>query len=131
MTRSESISPVHRLKAWLVEDREKLLVANVSQIVATYSGSGDEGMYEGIHIIDEQGHPVEYSFPEGVETLIETAIDTLAPYGYENNEGGGGEVRLSPSSGMISHQSYFVTTEYNNEETYQWPILLSMRNQVR
>jgi hypothetical protein len=115
---AEDNSPVQQLKDWLAKEREGLLAANVSQMVATYSGSGDEGMYEGICIADDRGRPVEYSMPEKVETLIEEAIDTLALSGYENNEGGGGEIRLFPRTGSITHQSYFNTIEYRDEDEY-------------
>lgn len=110
--------PVQQLKDWLAKEREGLLAANVATIVAAYSGSSDEGMYEGAVVLDERGLAVKYEVPAEIEALLERAVDTLAPAGYEINEGGGGEIRLFSSSGTISHRSYFVTIEYNSEDAY-------------
>ena len=111
---------VAQLKQWLSEKRQALETAGVAVIEGTYRGDGDEGHFEGIDVIDSQGLPIEFDLPKKIADLIESLADQLAPPGYEDGDGGGGEVRLNVNTGSITHESYYLVFERSSQglETY-------------
>lgn len=98
-----------QLKQWLSSSRQDLKDAGVVAIIGTYSGEGDDGRFEEIRVIGEDEQDIDYKLPECVEGLIEQLEPELAPQGYENGDGGGGEFRLEVESGKITHESYFLS----------------------
>ena len=102
-------SALDQLKQWLSSSRQELKDAGVVAIIGTYSGEGDDGRFEEIRVIGEDEQDIDYKLPESVEGLIEQLEPELAPQGYENGDGGGGEFRLDVESGKITHESYFLS----------------------
>ena len=113
-------SALDQLKQWLSSSRQELKDAGVVAIIGTYSGEGDDGRFEEIRIIGEDEQDIDYQLPESVEGLIEQLEPELAPQGYENGDGGGGEFRLEVESGKITHESYFlsITRVYHMPEEH-------------
>jgi hypothetical protein len=109
MENATETSAVDQLKQWLSSSRQELIDAGVVAIIGTYSGEGDDGRFEEIRVIGGDEQDIEYKLPESVEGLIEQLEPELAPQGYENGDGGGGEFRLEVESGKITHESYFLS----------------------
>lgn len=118
MTDDTKDATINTLKAWLADNRQRLLDAGVSFILGGYEGSGDEGRFDELRILSESGLDVDFDLPQESAKLIEELCDAVAPDGYENGDGGGGEVRLSVEAGTIVHRSYYyeVVREENDEE---------------
>lgn len=118
--REKELSTIDRLKQWLSESRQSLESAGVAVIEGTYRGDGDEGNFESATALDAQGLPVTYEMPHRIVELLELLADELAPSGYEDGDGGGGEIRLHVDTGSITHQAYFFSMErtYEEEEAY-------------
>ena len=120
MEDKESPIGVAQLKQWLSENRQALETAGVAVIEGTYLGDGDEGHFQEIDVIDSQGLHIDFDLPEKIADLIESLADELAPPGYEDGDGGGGEVRLNVNTGSITHESYYLVFERSPQglETY-------------
>ncbi len=88
---------------------DQLRTAGVSEVIATFSGYGDEGRIEEIEFLDAQRQPASLSkeFPN-----LEKTFDVLLPDGYEDNEGSSGVVTLDVEHGRIT-----VDTNWNIIET--------------
>ncbi len=117
---AEDPTQILPLKKWLRRRRQALISAGVTEIVATYSGSGDEGNFEGIELVGSGGVPRGFPLPSRVAGLIEALVDELSPPNYEDGEGGGGELRLKVEDATILHESYEFVIERSShgEETY-------------
>jgi hypothetical protein len=87
---------------------------------ATYEGDGDEGNFQGIEALDNQGVPLEYSLPTDIEDLIESLADKLALPDYQDGTGGGGELRLQVDEGTITHEAHSFVIERSSHglDTY-------------
>lgn len=92
-------SALDQLKQWLSSSRQELKDAGVVAIIGAYSGEGDDGRFEEIRVIGEDEQDIDYKLPESVEGLIEQLEPELAPQGYENGDGGGGEFQLVVARG--------------------------------
>ena len=102
---------IARLKRWMSRNQSTLEQAGVAVITGTYSGSGDEGKFDEIHVVDGQGIWINYELPDAIRGLIEMLAECLSPPGYENEEGGGGEIGLHIGACTITHESYFYVVE--------------------
>jgi len=113
-------SALDQLKQWLSTSRQELKDTGVMAIIGTFSGEGDDGRFEEIRVIGEDERDIEYKLPESAQGLIEQLEPELAPQGYENGDGGGGEFRLEVESGKITHESYFlsITRVYHMPEEH-------------
>ena len=109
MENATETSAVDQLKQWLSSSRQELRDAGVVAIIGTYSGEGDDGRFEEIRVMGEDERDIDCKLPESVDGLIEHLEPELAPQGYENGDGGGGEFRLDVESGKITHESYFLS----------------------
>jgi hypothetical protein len=77
---------VEKLKAWVAEKIEVLKDATVEVVIADYSGSGDEGNWDGLSTEPAEAFD-KLSLPEikDLECLMEAACDQLAsPYPLAN-----------------------------------------------
>ncbi|WP_158790022.1 hypothetical protein [Granulicella sp. L60] len=54
--------------------------------------------------------------PSEIETLLEELVEELATPGYQDNDGGGGEIQLVVDTGTITHGSYYHVVERNPDE---------------
>lgn len=102
---------VKQLKQWLAHEKEALAAAGVSTIVGEYSGSGDEGFFNGVFVVGPNGLPSNYKLPLNIQKLIEQVTDIVAMPGYENNDGGGGSITLDIETAAITHESYDLIVE--------------------
>jgi len=109
-------STITRLKEWMTQNQTALKGAGVAILEASYSGSGDEGNFDGVEALSGDELPRDYEVPTEIETLLEALADDLATPGYQNNDGGGGQVRLIVDTGMITHESYYYSVERNADE---------------
>jgi hypothetical protein len=115
---------VNKLKAWVAARREELLGGGIATIIARYSGEGDQGwLDQDIDFLTgdvNAAKPFELDALETLRPLFEALHDELAPPGYENDDGGGGEFTLNVATGVLTHESYFFCTErsYNAAEAY-------------
>jgi hypothetical protein len=112
-------SAVGKLKAWIADNLEVLKATNIVTIIGEYSGSGDEGQWDGLSAepIDAIVNLDRDKFGE-LETLMDAACDELAEPGYQDGDGGGGDLKLIVSSGKLLHSSYFyeTTRSYTSED---------------
>ena len=116
-----SVTAVNQIKSWITANRDQLLQAGIVHIVARYSGEGDEGSLEDeIEFLTADEHLADPYEPDTLTTLLEQLHNELSPEGYENNDGGGGEFQINVTTGILTHESYFVYTErsYNKVEEY-------------
>ncbi len=114
-------SSVTGFKEWIAQNRQALLSASVATIIARYSGEGDEGwLEEEIDFLDSDGQRVKAYKPEALVDLFEALHGELAPEGYEDNDGGGGEFHVDVATGRLTHESYslYVERSYNGLEEY-------------
>ncbi len=120
MENRDSSIEVAQLKEWLAGNRLSLEAAGVAFIVGEYQGEGDEGLFTGTHALDVRGLQIDYSLPEEIADLIKAVAEQLADPDYEDGDGGGGEIRLSASTGAIVHEAYHFVTERSShgEEIY-------------
>lgn len=99
------------------EHRNDLMAKGVVRVVCEYSGYGDSGGVEQVTYLDENAKPVSRSQIEGnVDTAVRNYAESLLPAGFENNEGGQGEVvlELLSRSYVVNHgQNY---TEVHGEQ---------------
>lgn len=96
-------------KAALLALVDQLRTAGVSEVIATFSGYGDEGSIERIEFLDAQRQLVSLSeqFPN-----LEKTFEVLLPDGFEDNEGSSGVVTLDVERGRVT-----VDTDWNVIET--------------
>ena len=104
-------SEVKQLKQWLAQEKRALAAAGVTSIVGEYSGSGDEGNFNGVCVVGPNGFPSKYKLPPNIYELIEKVTDLMAMPGYEINDGGGGSITLNVEKGTIVHESYALIVE--------------------
>ncbi len=108
----EEKKAVNALKRWVQANRAELLSGGIATIVAFYSGEGDEGCLDDyLELQDKDGTSLESETPEGLHELLEALHDDVAPAGYQDNEGGGGEFRLDVETGAITHEAYYLVVE--------------------
>jgi len=120
MEDDNNLPEIEQLKQWLRDNRQALIDARISVFEATYEGDGDEGNFQGIEALDNQGVPLEYSLPTDIEDLIESLADRLALPDYQDGTGGGGELRLQVEDGSITHEAYSFVIERSSHglDTY-------------
>ena len=111
---------IRKLKRWLKGNQRALQAGHIATIVGWYDGSGDEGTFQGVETVDGKGLPAQYELPEEISALIEGVAEELEMPGYANNEGGGGEIRLTVDTGIISHESYYYATVRNEDERQEF-----------
>jgi hypothetical protein len=88
-----------------------LLKANgVQRLSIQYQGYGDEGNEE-VTIYTAQGEVDDFpeNLPSNMDDFPYQLVQHLDP-GFENEDGGGGEITVDLLQGTISHTSYFNET---------------------
>lgn len=92
---------------------KKLAEAGVASITLEYDGSGDSGQYEGCTAHNAVGEEIEVD--DGlIDDLQELCDEEVLPSGYENNDGGYGEITVDVPTRTIelSHNQRFTDTEW-------------------
>ena len=80
-----------------------LRAAAVAKVTVSYYGDGDEGRAEPPQLQDAAGNPVEDSCPPNDLDLctLGDLLESFAPEGYEDGEGGHGTVTFDMRTGKI------------------------------
>lgn len=91
------------------------------EIVVNYSGSGDScDSFEATICNEEDEFALTdvTSLPGGLIKKVEDAIWDLLPSGFENNEGGSGEVKIDIETGKITveHDQYYIESTHTSEK---------------
>lgn len=81
METEERVTAVNQMKSWLAANREQLLEAGVVQIVAGYSGEGDEGSLNEIEFLDKEARLMNFEELESLLPLFEKLHEELSPDG--------------------------------------------------
>jgi hypothetical protein len=111
MTPNISSYSATSLKLWLRKNRRRLVRAGVATITASYSGQGDHGRFDGFRVIDRNGIEIYYDLGMEFRDLVETLLKDVALPDFEQNLGGGGEIRCSIDTNTITHDSYYIVEE--------------------
>jgi hypothetical protein len=113
----------HEMDKWLEEAKEERLKGikeakaalfaylaaahpSVTRISASYSGSGDEGWVDEVRYYGANDEPAELR-DEKLGELVEHVFDHVTPVGFENNEGGEGEIHIYPAALKVVVQHTF------------------------
>ena len=88
----------------------------VAVVLASYEGSGDSGSIHSIVFKDAEGKTLEVE--RSLADRVCDVLDTFIPSGYENNEGGFGNVILNVGTGRVTleHSQRVEHTEDTTEE---------------
>jgi len=90
-------------KAALLAECDKLAAAGVTFVAVHFDGSGDSGVTEEVKCFDSDYYA--YEEHESVEhdaSHLQEFLETLVPYGYENDCGGFGDVVLDVDARKIT-----------------------------
>lgn len=97
----------------------ELFLLGVARVVGEYSGEGDSGDMETISYFDINNEPVKSNkkITEHKEQLIQ-CLWQFIPSGFENNEGGFGEVdfEIAQNRVMCKHNERITETNYTETE---------------
>ncbi len=113
------ITAVQTLKRWIEDNLQALHAAQIEVIAGEYSGYGDEGNWESISFEPAEAcENLDEELRDEIGELMENAYEDLAPCGYDQGDGGGGEIKLIVSSGKLFHSAYYLETEraYTEED---------------
>jgi hypothetical protein len=97
-----------RLKQW-----------GVAKVKAEYSGYGDSGCINHIAYLDSQDQPVNMDLVRAAsDPEIERVLYEFLPSGFENNDGGQGDVMIDVQSGTVKldHQENYTETKDSSQE---------------
>jgi hypothetical protein len=101
-------------KKAVLEFAADLRAAGVAKVSVSYSGDGDEGRAEPPQLQDAAGNPIEDSrLPSGLDLrTLADLLESFAPEGYEDGEGGQGTVTFDGETGKIrvEHNWYEVVS---------------------
>lgn len=112
--------PVKSVAKTLKEYCKELYKHGWKEIVVQYSGSGDNCDDFEAKIWNEED---EFSMddvkspPKEFMQKVQDAIWDLLPSGFENNEGGSGEVKIDIETGKITveHDQYYIESTHTSE----------------
>jgi hypothetical protein len=88
-----------------------LRATNVTQLVATYSGSNDEGWIDQIELIHADGTRAPLLAGQNITAemhdKLEGALFGFCPPGFEINEGGHGKITVDTATGRATVEDYY------------------------
>jgi hypothetical protein len=103
-TNREPLSPEEgAAKAAILVECEKFAAAGITFVAVHFDGSGDSGVTEEVKCYNldyyayDEHEPVEYD-----ATHLQEQFEVLAPFGYENDCGGFGDVVLDVGARKIT-----------------------------
>lgn len=99
-------------KATLLALIDQLRAAGVNEVIATFSGYGDEGSIETIEFLDvaKRAIAVQDQFPN-----LEKTFSVLLPDGFEDNDGSSGTLTLNVEQARIAADIDWNVTTTENE----------------
>ena len=105
-----------------VEVIPALLACGVANIEVAYSGYGDSGAIDGVQFRDAAGlRVVRDNIPQGVRENLETCAYAFLPAGFENNDGGQGNLTIDLPTRKITlqHEQNEVVAQ---QSTREWEV---------
>ena len=95
-----------------------MLEKGVRLVVIKYDGSGDEGYVDEITFADVEGKSVQLENDKKMKEELDEIAYVLLPEGWENDEGGYGEVRFEPETAKIRriHNQRYLDVQTEDEE---------------
>lgn len=93
----------------------------IVRVEMCYDGSGDDGeLYEIVYYSRYENELEcdisDVAISKSVERRLQDAAYSLAPEGYENNDGGKGTISLLVKERKVQHQHSQARIEYDDEE---------------
>ncbi len=79
----------------------------VTEVVATFSGSGDEGLLERMEYMNGTLYMDEPDYADELEELLEELFDARATCDWQNGEGGGGTLLVNTSDCTFTLEAYW------------------------
>lgn len=104
-------------KAVFKELAPKLFLNGVAKVHVEYNGEGDSGDIEHIAYLDTNDDSVDSGLPEGDEERLKNAIWPFVPAGFENNEGGFGNVDIDLTTNLVLCEHSERVTETHESST--------------
>jgi hypothetical protein len=91
---------------------------HITHILVRYSGSGDEGWIDELNYYNAKNEAIADINDEKLVNLVDDLFCYVTPDGFENNEGGDGEVHIYPGSrkAVVEHNYNIIHQE---SETYE------------
>jgi hypothetical protein len=96
-----------------------LVRMGVTKVQVEYSGYGDSGAINSIDYFTADGKAISIgSSAPTLDTEIECVVDAVLPDGFENNEGGQGDITIDVAKGCltIEHQENYTETNDTTQE---------------
>jgi hypothetical protein len=95
-----------------------LMLAGIQVVTYEYEGSGDSGEIQELKAFSDKECDVEVAIPEAYREDLEGSFSFLEPSGYENNDGGYGNMKLICAELRIehSHDQRIIETEHESFE---------------
>lgn len=107
----------------LPEVIRRLRGTGITQIVATYSGGGDEGHVDKVSLVVEEGSEIDAdavflsaALGSSLSDLGDHLVDKYATGDYSNDDGGYGTVTLDILAGTVENDQYYYTQESYRDE---------------
>jgi hypothetical protein len=96
----------------------KLFLNCVAKVHVEYDGEGDSGDIQHIAYIDINDNDVPHALSEDDEERLKSAIWPFVPSGFENNEGGFGNIYidLKNNSVLCEHSERIIETNDSSKE---------------
>lgn len=105
-------------KAALRELAPKLFLNCVAKVHVEYNGEGDSGDIEHVAYIDINDNDVPHALSEEDEERLKNAIWPFVPSGFENNEGGFGNIYIDVKNNSVlcEHSERIIETSDSSKE---------------
>lgn len=119
--REEQSAREEEAKVILGELAPKLFLNSVAKVYVEYDGIGDSGDIEYVSYRDINDESVKSGLDDAEEKKLRNAVWPFIPSGFENNDGGFGniEIDLKTKAAVCNHsQRYTETTDSSREFTF-------------
>jgi hypothetical protein len=105
-------------KVILRELAPKLFLNCVAKVHVEYNGEGDSGDIEHVAYIDINDNDVPHALSEEDEERLKNAIWPFVPSGFENNEGGFGNIYIDVKNNSVlcEHSERIIETNDSSKE---------------
>ena len=105
-------------KATFRELAPKLFLNCVAKVHVEYNGEGDSGDIEHVAYIDINDNDVPHALSEEDEERLKNAIWPFVPSGFENNEGGFGNIYIDVKNNSVlcEHSERIIETNDSSKE---------------
>lgn len=115
---------------WLAQNQPSILLlmltTGAAKIQAVFSGGGDSGQIDEVHLLDANGklmdeahHKENQEAISKIEDFIYTRLEDM-PFDWVNNEGGSGTLTIDVKTGECEIDGQEYVTETVNHEIKGW-----------